>query len=142
MSLNQILWDVGSQLQEFIWKDSVHRDRLDEVEHLELRIRRSLAALVRARVAVGELRTRVAEKERKESWLASRVEVYLYVGDRDNAWRHALELDRLRTVLGQERERLHRRRRTYREQQAYVEQLQAELAGLDKPEIRNPKSKS
>ncbi len=98
MSLNQILWDVGSQLQEFIWKDSVHRDRLDEVEHLELRIRRSLAALVRARVAVGELRTRVAEKERKESWLASRVEVYLHVGDRDNAWRHALELDRLRTV--------------------------------------------
>jgi hypothetical protein len=130
MSLNQFLLDVGSQLQEFIWKDSAQRDRLEEVEHLDDRIRESLAALVRVRAAVGELRTRVAQKEQKESWLASRVEVYLHVGDRDNAWQHALELDRLRIALRQERDRLHRRWRTYRDQEVYVKRLQAKLAGL------------
>jgi hypothetical protein len=130
MSLNQFLLDVGSQLQEFIWKDRGQRGLQEEVQRLEDRIRKSSAVLVRVRAAVGEVRTRVAQHEQRESWLASRVEVYLHVGDRDNAWRHALELDRLRMALRYERERLKHRWRTYREQEVYVEQLQVKLAGL------------
>jgi hypothetical protein len=130
MSLNQFLFDVGSQLQEFIWRDLSPQTRQEEIDRLEHRIEQGSSVLARARAALAELRNHVAERERREAWLASRVEVYLHVGDQPRAWEHALELDRLRKQLQQERERLERRRRTYREQQAYLENLQILLADL------------
>jgi hypothetical protein len=128
MSLNQFLLDVGFQLQDFIWEDVSQKALTEEIHNLEDRIRQGSTVLAKGRTFLQELHARVAEKEQKERWLASRVEVYLHVGDQPNAWRHALELDQLRNLLGQERERLHRRRRTYREQQAYLTRLQQELA--------------
>jgi hypothetical protein len=130
MSLNQFFLDVGFQLQEFIWRDVPQKSQREQIDQLEYRICQGTAALARGRAVIEELRYQVAQKERRESWLASRVEVYLHVADQANAWRHALELDRLRTLLKQERERLKRRRQTYREQQAYLEKIQEELANL------------
>jgi hypothetical protein len=130
MSLNQFFLDVGLQLQEFIWSDVPEKTDREQIDRLEYRISQGTAALARGRAVIEDLRDQVAQKERRESWLASRVEVYLHVGDQTNAWRHALELDRLRSLLKQERERLKRRSQTYREQQAYLEKIQEELADL------------
>jgi hypothetical protein len=130
MSLNQFLLDVGSQLQELIWRDAPQKTLLEAIDRLERRVRDGSAVLARGRLSLDELRRRVVDRERRESWLASRVEVYLHVGDQPNAWRHALELDQLRNSLQRERERLQRRWQTYREQKAYLEKLREELADL------------
>jgi hypothetical protein len=130
MSLNQFLLDVGSQLQELIWRDAPRKNLLEAIDRLECRVRDGWAVLARGRLSLDEVRRRVVDKERRESWLASRVEVYLHVGDQPNAWRHALELDQLRNSLQKERERLQRRWQTYREQKAYLEKLREELADL------------
>ena len=80
-----------------------------------------------------QLCNRLADKERHARWLEARVEIYLYVADQTNAWRHALELDRLRDTLIQERARLLRRQQAYQVQLARVRHLQRQLDDFQSP---------
>jgi hypothetical protein len=130
MSLNQYFVDVGAQLQEFLWRDLPRKTVKDDIERLEQVIRQGAAALTRRRAVMDEIKRSIGRKERREVWLATRVEVYLHVGDRANAWSHALELDRLRDQLNSQRDQLKLLKRANLKQQLYLEELQEQLADL------------
>jgi hypothetical protein len=127
MSLNQFLLDVGCELQEILWKDVPRLPVAGNLDRIEASLHRASIDLAQLRASVDELCKRLALKERHARWLEARVEVYLYVADRTNAWRHALELDRLRNTLAQERARLQRRQQAYQAQIARVQHLQQQL---------------
>src|SRR5205823_4338634 len=113
MCLNQFLQGFRSQFQDLLWKDVPEPRTATERDHLEGRLERCSAALVSQHRTLAELRQRLAEKERRAAWLGERVEVYLHVGDRTNAWRHALDLDSLRHRIEHARDELQRRERIY-----------------------------
>jgi hypothetical protein len=126
MGLNQFLQDVGGELQDILWSD-VPRRPVDEESRLEADLHWASAKLVKLRRTVEELRSRLVEKERQLRGLQTRVEVYLHVADKLNAWRQALELDRLRKTLDQERARFRRQQRAYDVQRARVRHLLEQL---------------
>jgi chromosome segregation ATPase len=130
MTVSQFLHGVGSELREFFWQDQPSPGFLAELRTLERRLRRCSEAMQRQRTLIDELRTRVAPLERRAEWLATRVEVYLHVGDRENAWRHALDLDQVRHALEKEHRQLERQQRTYEIQLAHFQQLRQMVADL------------
>jgi uncharacterized protein YhaN len=130
MGLNQFLQDVSCELQEILWRDVPREPNGRELDRLERDLHRASLALTPLRTSVAELRSRLAEKERRARWLEARVEMYLHVADRVSAWRHALELDQLRHALDQDRARLLRRRQAYHAQLARVRQIQQRLDDL------------
>jgi phage shock protein A len=127
MSLNQFLLDVGCELQEILWKDVPRPPVAGYLDRIEASLHRASVELAQLRASVDELCKRLADKERQARRLEARVEVYLHVADQTNAWRHALELDRLRDTLARERARLLRRQQAYRAQLARVQHLQQRL---------------
>jgi hypothetical protein len=127
MSLNQFLLDVSCQLQEILWEDVPRVPVAGNSDRIEASLHRASVELGQLRTSVDELCNRLADKERHARWLEARVEVYVHVADQTNAWRHALELDRLRNTLAQERARLQRRQQAYRAQLARVQHLQQKL---------------
>ena len=76
------------------------------------------------RAAREELDQRLERKEREAEKLGSRIEIYLHVGDRTNAWRYALALDHLREDQSRLHERRRRMRQAYHQQRARVESLE------------------
>ena len=127
MGFNQFLQDVSQELQEILWKDVPRAPTGKEFDRLEGELYRASTALNELRTKLAELRGRVAEQERRARSLEVRVRVYLQVADRTNAWRHALELDRLRPMLEQDRARLQRCRQACQAQLIRVRQLQEQL---------------
>jgi hypothetical protein len=124
MNFNQFLFSVGCQFQELLWKDVPRESATGNVEHMEATLHRASVELAQLRTAVDELCNRLAEQERRARWLKARVEVYVHVADQTNAWRHALELDRLHATLAQERALLQRRQKAYQAQLGRVRHLQ------------------
>jgi len=127
MGFNQFLHEVGCELQEILWKDVPREPVRGKLDRLEEEMHRASVALTQLRTSVAELRSRLAEKERRAQWLEAQVKVYLYVADQANAWRYALELDGLRPRLDQEHARLQRRRQAYHAQLARIRHLQQRL---------------
>jgi hypothetical protein len=132
MSLNQFLLDVGAQLQDFLWRDAPVQPSSAELDLLEKRVRQESAHLAQLLTQINKARARQADQERQQAWLSSRIEVYHHVGDRANAWKHALELDRLRRALEGEQRQLRQLRQAYRQQYARLECLQGRLASLQR----------
>jgi hypothetical protein len=130
MCLNQLLHDVGSQLQEVLWDDVPRRDLSAQSEQLENLLEEAEDMLEAEGSIIEELRRRLADKGQQADWLFERVEVYLHVGDQNNAWRHALDLDQLRTTLESERQQLQRHRHFYQDKLAKVRRLRGRLADL------------
>ncbi len=128
MSLNQLFQDMGSQLQELLWQDVSKRTVREELERLESQVHQSSAVLARQYAAIEELRRRLAARDHRAAWLASRVELYLHVRDQANAWRFALKLDRLRKAIDKDRTQIQKYRLTYRSHLAHFQQLQHRLA--------------
>jgi hypothetical protein len=131
MSLNQFFIDVGVQLQEFIWRDGPQATRFAQIRQLQKELHNAAAALLQRQARVAELRRRVASKQRQQSALTARVEVYLHVGDRNNAWQLALQLDRIRNQLGIEQAQLQIQERRCRRAEASLEDLREQLADLE-----------
>jgi chromosome segregation ATPase len=127
MGFDQFLQAVSCELQEILWKDVPRHPAGEEFRRREEALDLASAKLTKLRAEVDELRSRLAEKERQLHQLQARVEVYLHVADRTNAWRHALELDQLRKTLDQQRARLRRRQQVYDAQRARVRHLQEQL---------------
>jgi hypothetical protein len=124
MHFHQFLQEVSCELQELLWKD-LPRFRLGgELARVKDELHRATAALTQLRTSMEEARNQLAEKERRARWLESRVEIYLHIADRANAWRYALELDTVRSTLDQVRARHQRRRQAYHAQLARVQRLQ------------------
>jgi hypothetical protein len=131
MSLTHFIQDMGEELRGLLWHDRPSRAALEEWKQLQRRLCRCLVAVARQRSLVQQQQRKFAEKEKWAEWLAARVEVYLHVGDRANAWRHALELDRLRERLQQDRTQLERLQGTLQQQQTHQRRFEQELADLE-----------
>src|SRR5579871_327769 len=124
MGFNQFLQDVACELQEVLWKDLLRPPVETEWERLETGLHQASAGLAKCRTAWKEARKRLMEQERRARSLETRVRVYLQVADRLNAWRDALELDRIRHALLHDRAWLQRCRQSYQTQLTRVRQLQ------------------
>jgi hypothetical protein len=127
MGLNQFLHDVGNELQEILWNEVLREPPGRKLERLKRELERESVALTELRTTAAELRRLLAEQECHARGLEARVRVYLHVADRTNAWRHALELDRLRHTLDQDRGRFHKIREACQAQRARVRQLEEQL---------------
>ena len=123
MCFNQFLQEVSCELHELLWKDIPRQRSGRDLDRLEEELDQASAALVQLRVSMEEVRERLAEKEQRAHWLKTRVEVYLHIADRANAWRYALELDKVQRTVDQERARLQRRRQAYHAQLTRVRHL-------------------
>lgn len=129
MDFQQFVQDIGCELQEILWNDVPCKPGGREIDGLEQELYGAVLVLGRLRSSVEALQNRLAEKQRRASWLEARVELYLHIADRANAWRHALELDGLRGVLDQDHASFQRRRQAYEGQLARVRELQNRLDG-------------
>jgi len=127
MGFNQFIQDVGYELQEILWTDVLREPPERKLDRLKRELDRESVTLAELRTTAAELRSRLEEQERHARGLETRVRVYLQVADRKNAWRHALELDRLRHTLDQDRARFQRVRQACQTQRARVRQLEEQL---------------
>jgi len=120
------VFDLGRRF----WGDDPYRELSEQAEELSEALRRQHATLTRCQEAAEELRTRLASKEKQAVRLAARVQTYLHVGDRANAWQCALELDQVRHSLHEERPQLRRHLLACRYHQAQMTHLQRSLASI------------
>ena len=88
-----------------------HRDR---AKHLQL--------------AVQETRSRLSENEVHEAILASQVETYIHASQRAKAYQLALELDRVRAQITEDRARLPREENAWRMHRERIAELERRLA--------------
>lgn len=130
MTLNQLIQDVGLELQELLWRDVPYREAMAQRDRLEAQLREQSSRVEQLRSRRDEHRQRLADQERRAAWLEERVAIYLHVGDRVNAWRHALELDQLRKGLDAQRRQLRQQGQAYHGQLARLRHLRQRLADL------------
>ncbi len=121
MRLDQFIQSFGTELQELFWEPGRTLDA--QIEQLEEQIQAQTAAYDEERTRIESLKRKIADDEGKAAWLTQRVEVYLNINDRSNAWQHALQLDRLRQTIAASRSALQRRQRSYSDQIVLVRQL-------------------
>jgi hypothetical protein len=100
-------------------------------ERLDAEMRRRLNLASRFHTGLVELERRLAHHEKLLADLLKRVKVYHRLGDRDNAWSHSLELEKLRQVVSHERSRLKFQEEQYRNQLVQVKRLKRRLAVMD-----------
>ena len=93
-------------------------------------LRRRYDLLVSQRAVIQGLRHHLDVGERRAAVIAERAQVFLHLRDGDNAWRNALELDRLRDILEREREQLSCHEESYAEQRRDIDSLKMEMANL------------
>jgi hypothetical protein len=134
MRSNYFLEVMYSQLQEltnYFWpEDSVPRLE-DRIQRLERTAQRRYAVLVRLRTRIEGLRHRLSQMEKRALLLPRRVKSALRQAQSPTAWRDALELDRIRHDVRQDRAALRRYERSYDERLASLKRLRHRLADLN-----------
>ncbi|HEV2950262.1 MAG TPA: hypothetical protein VGX70_22980 [Gemmataceae bacterium] len=124
--------DLGTYLwEEQPAVENTRRELAIRYARLDAEIGRRLNLASRFHTGLVELERRLARHEKSLADLLKRVKVYHRLGDRDNAWRHSLELEKLRQVVSHERSRLKVQEDQYRNQLAYVKRLKRRLALVD-----------
>ena len=121
---NRFIQNVSMQFHELFWDDVPSRQNVFARLELEARIGQAARVLEQYRAAREELDQRLERKEREAEKLGGRIEIYLHVGDRTNAWRYALALDHLREDVSRLHERRRRLRQAYHQQRSRVESLE------------------
>src|SRR5690242_12052938 len=132
MSLEQLVHKVECDLFELgkrLWDDDPAARR-DEAGRLGRELEQAYDALSRCRALATETRRRVAANEVKAALLASQVETCLLTGDREAAWRLALELDQVRQYLTADRAELPYLETACRNQQQHVARVERRLGEL------------
>jgi uncharacterized protein involved in exopolysaccharide biosynthesis len=125
--------DLGTYLWEEDYPAAVNTRAELAIRYarLDAEIGRRLNLASRFHTGLVELERRLAHHEKLLADLLKRVKVYHRLGDRDNAWSHSLELEKLRQVVSHERSRLKLQEEQYRDQLAYVKRLKRRLALVD-----------
>jgi hypothetical protein len=124
--------DLGTYLwEEHPAEETARRELAIRYARLDGELRRRLNLASRFHTDLVELERRLARHEKLLSDLLKRVKVYHRLGDRDNAWSHSLELEKLRQVVSHERNRLKLQEEEYRNQLHYVKRLKRRLAVMD-----------
>jgi hypothetical protein len=101
-SVESRLWDAGRRL----WRCDPKEPLRDAVERATGALRSRYNQLTAARAELEALRTRLEENQASAALLGSAVDDSLKRGAREQAWRLALELDRLRRQLADDQARL------------------------------------
>jgi chromosome segregation ATPase len=130
MTLTDFFNDVGSQFQDLFWSDAPRYRLAGDIDELKLQLRQQTAIMAAQQGVIDGARRRLTELEHQAAHLSARIEVYLHVGDQANAWKQALELDRVRRRIPSLRQQLREFRRTHYRQQGRVDELREELADL------------
>jgi hypothetical protein len=130
MRFDEFIQAVGTELQELLWQDVPERNLGREIEQLEEAIRERTEASARQKAVVDRLKRRIADDELQAAWLTERVEVYLHINDRPNAWQHALQLDQARQTIATSRAELQHRQRAYSDELIHIRRLYHRQARL------------
>jgi hypothetical protein len=110
MTLEQLLRSVEAGLFNFgrrLCTDR-HAEARDEADRVADELRQEQGALHRCREEMAHLRQRVRANEDRATLLTSRVESFVYVHDGRSAYDHALELEKTRQRLADDRKGLRR----------------------------------
>ncbi|HXG12253.1 MAG TPA: hypothetical protein VNK04_21035 [Gemmataceae bacterium] len=132
MTLEQLVQRVETRLCTLgkrLWNDPMAELR-EEADRLAEDLQRSYAELEQSRSEKEALAQRVAAGEVNAAMLVSQIETYVHVGDQANAWRQALELDRVRQALNRDQVRLALQEAACRKHQARIAQLEGRLTDL------------
>ncbi len=140
MCLNEICRSVRSHVLDFrtfLWDDDGPYLGKDARAKLHLECRRLVAEIgrrsgmaARFQTDLIEFRHRLAKHKKMYAQLLKRIEIVHHVGDRANAWRHALQLEQLRQAIHYDRNRLQCQEKVYRDHVAGLERLKERLADL------------
>jgi hypothetical protein len=125
-TLEACVFDLGKHL----WSEDPVGELQEQADRLSAALQQHRAALVECQARVAELRSRLAWDEKQAVVLAQQVQAYLHVNDRVRAWEHALELDRLRHSLHEDRPKLRSSLLACREHQNHIDHLERSLAGV------------
>ena len=130
MRFDQFIQSFGMELQELFWQDFPGRTLEKQIEHLEEAIEELTVMSVQQKTRIDRLKKKIADDEQQSAWLTQRVEVYLNINDRPNAWQHALQLDQMRQTSAADRSELQRRQRAYSDQVLQIRRLHQRRARL------------
>jgi len=130
MRFDQFIQSFGTELQELLWQDFPERALGEEIEQLEEEIQERTLAGIQQKADIDQRKRKIADVELQAAWLTERVEVYLHINDRPNAWQHALHLDQTHQIIAEDRTELQRRQRAYSDQLIQVRRLQQRQARL------------
>lgn len=130
MRLEEFFEELGHDLKELLWSDRSQPDPAAELHQLQNSIQEVRVALQRERQRLDELQSKLHIKEAQTRALAEKVPMYLHLGDQENAWRHAMELDQQRTAQAARRTELRQQRQAYDLRKNQLEQLERRLAAL------------
>lgn len=128
MCLDRFLVDLETEFEELCWRDSPRRLHVDHILRLQNQRKNCEATIARCESAVHHLCARISECEQLETHLSERVPIYLHVGDRQNAWQLALELDQLRNEISKLRREISRQNQVRDTEAAKLETLQEDIA--------------
>jgi hypothetical protein len=129
MTWNGLIQQIGAELHEMFLGDVVPPPaKEDDFTQLRRQARHAADAFTRQRALRDELSKRLGQDDKRRAALATRVQIYHHVGDHANAWRYALELDRLRRSVEEQRCALRHAERRCHIQRAHLERLMERLA--------------
>jgi hypothetical protein len=106
MCLDHFLEDLEAEFKELIWRDDPDKLLAESILRAKSQARETDTAVQRRSAGIHELKQRIGFLEEQQARISEEVGIYLRVSDRANAWRHALELDRVRAELGVARRRV------------------------------------
>jgi hypothetical protein len=133
MTLDQLIDTFETRLHALgkrIWPDDPNAAVRAEIEHMSLELQEHVAGAVFFRAAVEETRARIADQEFRAAQLASRIETYVHTGDQARAWRHALELDRVRRFIAADQAGLTEAEKAHRLHRFHIDRLEPRLEEL------------
>jgi len=128
MCLDRFLLDLETEFEELCWRESPRRLRVDHVFRLQNQRKNCEAAIARCESAIAHLNACISECEQLETHLSERVPIYLHVGDRQNAWQLALELDQLRSKISNLRREISLQNQVRNAEADKLEQLEEDIS--------------
>src|SRR5262245_52996697 len=128
MCLDRFLADLQTEFEELCWRDNPRRLHVDHIFRLQNQRDNCKAAIACCDSMVDHLCARISDFEQLEAHLSERVPIYVRVGDRQNAWQLALELDQLRNEMSKVRREISRQNQIRDTEAARLEQVQEDIA--------------
>src|SRR5262245_38951902 len=135
MSLEQLFHKVECgiyHLGQHLLRDHPGRQLHNEALRLSDELQQNHAALVRHRREYDAVCQRIVKQERQALILESRVEAAVGGGNREQAWREALELDRVRQTLAAQRAEARSRETAISTHQERIATLEHRLSAVQK----------
>ena len=134
--VRQLARGILLDLAECVWSEKDVESLSERADALKAQVRRGYDDLMRRRRGIEHLQHRVEVAERKVTALPWQVETYLQTGNRNRAWRAALELDDVRCNLAHDRARLRQLEADYRRHVVSLERDRRQLGDLQRQLIR------